>query len=327
MGTSSTTVNGLSITGSAYITINGQGSAIRFNYPNFASFPAAATYSGSPALDEALLKPYIATASGWVNLLTENDGVDRHSNVNITGITNGQGMVWNSSTTRFEPGSVGGSGAFTAGSALDQLNERISDVQYLSYRSSHNTIIETLPVTVATKTTAHYYYGTGHPSGFFIDGDESPLLQLAPGKWKFDQSDSTNVGHQMKIYRDSNKTIEYTTNVTVNGTAGNAGAYLEIEITEDTPSLLYYQCEPHGGMGHAIEVQGGRRNVITNKSLVADGSTTGFTILAGRIVDDILVFVNGICLVPTDDYTISGTTLTFITAPNSGAEIVIRYLG
>ena len=327
LGTSATTVNGLSITGSSYITINGQGSAIRFNYPNFASFPAAATYSGSPALDEALLKPYIATASGWVNLLTENDGVDRHSNVNITGITNGQGMVWNSSTTRFEPGSVGGSGAFTAGSALDQLNERISDVQYLSYRSSHNTIIETLPVTVATKTTAHYYYGTGHSSGFLIDGDESPLLQLAPGKWKFDQSDSTNVGHQMKIYRDSNKQIEYTDKVTVNGTAGNAGAYLEIEITEDTPSLLYYLCEPHGGMGHAIEVQGGRSHIITNKSLVADGSTTGFTILAGRIVDDILVFVNGICLVPTDDYTISGTTLTFITAPNSGAEIVIRYLG
>ena len=80
-------------------------------------------------------------------------------------------------------------------------------------------------------------------------------------------------------------------------------------------------------MGHAIEVQGGRSHIITNKSLVADGSTTGFTILAGRIVDDILVFVNGICLVPTDDYTISGTTLTFITAPNSGAEIVIRYLG
>ena len=131
----------------------------------------------------------------------------------------------------------------------------------------------------------------------------------------------------MKIYRDSNKQIEYTDNVTVNGTAGNAGAYLEIEITEDTPSLLYYLCEPHNGMGHAIEVQGGRSHIITNKSLVADGSTTGFTILSGRIVDDILVFVNGICLVPTDDYTISGTTLTFITAPNSGAEIVIRYLG
>ena len=39
-----------------------------------------------------------------------------------------------------------------------------------------------------------------------------------------------------------------------------------------------------------------------------------------------LVFVNGICLVPTDDYTISGTTLTFNTAPAVSAEITFRYL-
>ena len=51
------------------------------------------------------------------------------------------------------------------------------------------------------------------------------------------------------------------------------------------------------------------------------------TVLADTTVDDILVFVNGICLVPTDDYTISGTTLTFATAAANGAEIVFRYLG
>src|SRR6056300_286623 len=57
-----------------------------------------------------------------------------------------------------------------------------------------------------------------------------------------------------------------------------------------------------------------------------DGSTTAFTINSGRAEDDILVFVNGICLVPTDDYTISGTTLTFNTAPAVSAEITFRYL-
>ena len=65
----------------------------------------------------------------------------------------------------------------------------------------------------------------------------------------------------------------------------------------------------------------------TDKTNVGDGSTTGFTILASRTVDNILVYVNGICLVPTDDYTISSTTLTFITAPAASAEIVFRYLG
>ena len=65
----------------------------------------------------------------------------------------------------------------------------------------------------------------------------------------------------------------------------------------------------------------------TDKSNVGDGSTVNFTINSGRTVDDILVFVNGICLVPTDDYTVSGTTLGFTVAPAASSEIVIRYLG
>ena len=57
-----------------------------------------------------------------------------------------------------------------------------------------------------------------------------------------------------------------------------------------------------------------------------DGSDTTFTINSGRSVNDVLVIVNGAILIPTTDYTISGTTLTFITAPETGAEIQIRYL-
>jgi len=57
-----------------------------------------------------------------------------------------------------------------------------------------------------------------------------------------------------------------------------------------------------------------------------DGSTTTLTINSGRTVDDVIVDVNGIILTPTDDYTISSTTLTFATAPVSGAEITVKYL-
>ena len=65
----------------------------------------------------------------------------------------------------------------------------------------------------------------------------------------------------------------------------------------------------------------------TNKSHTGDGSTTVFALgVSSRAVNDVLVFVNGICLVPTDDYTISGTNLTFATAPASSAEIVFRFL-
>src|SRR6056300_548549 len=64
----------------------------------------------------------------------------------------------------------------------------------------------------------------------------------------------------------------------------------------------------------------------TAGSATGDGSTVAFTINSGRAVADVFVIVNGVTLVPTTDYTISGTTLTFSTAPVSGAEIQFRYL-
>ena len=64
----------------------------------------------------------------------------------------------------------------------------------------------------------------------------------------------------------------------------------------------------------------------TAGTATGDGSTTVFTINSGRAVADVLVIVNGAVLVPTTDYTISGTNLTFATAPASDEEIQIRYL-
>ena len=77
--------------------------------------------------------------------------------------------------------------------------------------------------------------------------------------------------------------------------------------------------------GKTVTLTAGTLSHSTSKA-VGDASTTTFTIASGRTVDDVLVFVNGICLVPTDDYTVSGTTLTFVTAPAASAEITIRVL-
>ena len=77
--------------------------------------------------------------------------------------------------------------------------------------------------------------------------------------------------------------------------------------------------------GKTVTLPAGTLSHSTTKA-VGDASTTTFTIASGRTVDDVLVFVNGICLVPTDDYTISGTTLTFAVAPAASAEITIRVL-
>ncbi len=85
---------------------------------------------------------------------------------------------------------------------------------------------------------------------------------------------------------------------------------------------------------------------VTNKKLNLDYSdasyrapTTNTNFSAGTLsiksasptvnygVNDVLVFLNGVCLTPTTDYTISSTTLTLVGgAPPSGSNIVVRYL-
>ena len=63
-----------------------------------------------------------------------------------------------------------------------------------------------------------------------------------------------------------------------------------------------------------------------NRTGTGDGSTTTFTVTSGTTVNDVIVTINGVVQVPTTDYTISGTTLTFGTAPEASDAIGIREL-
>jgi hypothetical protein len=115
----------------------------------------------------------------------------------------------------------------------------------------------TYTVTVASKTSAHRYNGTGSSNGYKINGIFSPFLSLTAGNtYKFDQSDSSNSGHPLRFYLEADKTTAYTTNVTTNGTAGSSGAYTQIVITDATPIILHYQCSAHAYMGNSVTSNG-----------------------------------------------------------------------
>ena len=63
------------------------------------------------------------------------------------------------------------------------------------------------------------------------------------------------------------------------------------------------------------------------RNYTGNGSTSTFTVTSGTAVDNVLVTENGVLQVPTTDYTISGTTLTFQGgAPDDGVAIQIREL-
>ena len=177
LGGTTSSIAGLSLTGSANtIDLTSSGNKLRFNFANTGAFPNATTYQGQFAVATGAAKAYFADSGAYNEILTENSSIKDLSDVAATSPTNGQILIFNSTSGRYEPG---------ANSAT------------LTYSSA---------------------------------------------------------------------------------------------------------------------------------AFTGDGSTVNFTINSGRAVDNILVFVNGICLMPTTDYTIASTTLTFITAPGASAEIQVRYL-
>ena len=91
---------------------------------------------------------------------------------------------------------------------------------------------------------------------YVLDGDTSnPAKALSLHKgwtYTFDQSDSSNANHPLRFKTDSGS---YTTNVVATGTAGQAGAKVQITIPESQPTGFRYYCTVHGnGMGNTITV-------------------------------------------------------------------------
>ena len=115
------------------------------------------------------------------------------------------------------------------------------------------TAVDTTPTTVFTVTVASK---TGGGNAFYIDGVERPVLTLTEGKtYKFDLSDGTTGSHPFRLSTTSDGTHGggsiYSDGVTIVGTQGQSGAYLQIVVATDAPTLHYF-CTAHSGMGNEI---------------------------------------------------------------------------
>ena len=137
------------------------------------------------------------------------------------------------------------------------------------------TATENIAVTVASGSL---YGGGGTGNIFYLNGIANPAITLVKGfTYTFDVSNSSVSGHPL-AFKDSGGN-SYTTGVTVNGTAGQAGANVVIAVPTTGTMPAQYYCTSHGnGMGNLIATQtdsiGTVATNITNINTVANNLST-----------------------------------------------------
>ena len=219
---------------------------------NAASAAVAAAVLYTPKADKAALVATEPSADGYYEVAVSS------TLVNATWTTNSVNYTLSGIPATFQ-----GSSGLTVRLAYTHSSKTYAWTSYFAnapaerYISDTRTFGSTVTYTVkvATKTSQHRYNGSGHSSGFTLDAQQAPFLELNPGMtYKFDQADNSNSGHPLVFYQEADKTTGYSTGVTTNGTPGSSGAYTQIVTSDTNPTILHYQCSSHAYMGNCMQM-------------------------------------------------------------------------
>ena len=135
-----------------------------------------------------------------------------------------------------------------SGSLTTDIKSKLNTENVVS--GSEFVLNSTSPITQYVDVTV-----TASGGVYYIDGVEQQIVSLAKGLvYRFDVSHSSNSGHPFRFSLTNNS--QYTDGVTVNGTEGSSGAYVQIIVNQDTPQTLLYYCTNHNGMGNKVFVGG-----------------------------------------------------------------------
>ncbi len=145
----------------------------------------------------------------------------------------------------------------------------------------------------------------GNTHGLFVDaGNDRVGVMTSSPSFALDASGSTDafrvpVGNTAQRPTAATGIIRFNSQTSKYEACNDGSTYVELAIAGDTPT-------------------------ISKVSSTGDGSTTtitGFFSSAPENANNVLVFIDNVYQEPTENYTVSGTNITFTSAPHSGARI------
>jgi hypothetical protein len=274
------------------------------------------------------------TVSGNLSFTGANAYFSNISNVKIPGgsanyviITDGSGnLSWAAQT--------GGGGGGTPGGSNTQLQFNDGGSFAGAANVTYDKTTNTLSVTGnASFTGANVSLGnvsnlkvTGGSNGYFLSTDGTGNLswtQNSGTALNITVDDFTGNGVQSNFTLSTNPTSEDFTIVSLAGTFQPRTTYTVsgnvISFSSAPPNNAPIEVTTFAGVAATPAV-------YNTRTYTGNGSQTVFSVTSGSSVDSLLVTENGVLQVPTTDYTVSGASLTFTTAPANSVAIQVREL-
>ena len=166
----------------------------------------------------------------------------------------------------------------------------------------------TVSFTVTVASKSNHRYSGGSSNAYYINGIESPVLTLTPGRtYRFNNNNSGS--HPLRFYYDADRTIQYSTGVNFQNT------YTEITVSDTTPNVLHYQCANHPLMGNSVVTNS---NVVDSPyaATLRDSLTVSGNITAnGNILGDNATNISGINSVTATSFFGDGSGLVDVSIP------------
>ena len=336
-------------------------------FPALTDLPSATTYHGMFAHVHAEGAAYYAHAGNWVKLANYSDLAGSANDATIT-LTAGTGL--------------NGGGTFTTDQATDSavtVNLDNTAVTPGTYGDANNTPQITIDqqgrITSATTVTTA---GSGSSGGGAELSIERDVITATANQQVFTISSDITASSNTQVYIDG--VYQAKSNYTTSGstitfsTGVSAGAEVEVvhfisvlsrvyvdpftgdnsevnfdaskDVSDENVTQVYidgvYQSKdnyttsgttitfstapPSGSAIEVVHFTAATYSTLNSNQFTGTGSLRDFTLTQAVDVDTSFVFIQGVYQ-EKDQYSISGTTLTFVTAPQSGYSIEVVTVG